>query len=418
MGAHIETDPKNQKPGATSFSADNAESLEGLGFTLVIPALNEEEALASTLENALAARRHVAENTPVKVMKVVLVNDGSTDRTQAIADQYPEVMKIRFEKNRGYGAALLAGFDATNTPLVGFMDADGSCEPRFLVPLINHLLTSKSDIVVGSRMNRESEMPLVRRLGNFIFARFICSVCGQKITDSASGMRVLQRSSLQHLHPLPAGLHFTPAMTCLALLDSRLRISEVPMPYKERVGDSKLRVIKDGFRFLFIILFTVALFNPIKSLLFLGALFCACGLGILALIQRLGGSRPALQAMAIAFGVVFLQAGFVGFLCHQMLYMLLGPWRISGFAESLLQRHFWTRKMVWSGLAMLAVSLLVYASSLLLPLSCRTALGLLSAFLIVAAGWTALAGVVLRVIWAAKQRRMVEREVPAAAVNK
>jgi glycosyltransferase involved in cell wall biosynthesis len=415
MSVLIEND---QKSGGSSFGMDKAENLEHPGFTLVIPALNEEEALASTLERALAARQYVMQNTPVKEMRVVLVNDGSTDRTQAIADQYAEVIKIRFEKNRGYGAAIMAGFDATDTELVGFMDADGTCEPRFLVQLINHLLHTKSDVTVGSRMTRESEMPRVRRLGNFIFARLICAVSGQEITDSASGMRVIRRSSLKHLHPLPTGLHFTPAMTCMALLDSRLRITEVPMPYKERVGESKLRVIKDGFRFLFIILFSTALFNPIKSLLFLGGLFCVFGAGSLVLVERLGGSPVVLLALALAFVVVFLQAAFVGFLSHQMLHMLLGPWRVSGLGESLLQRFFWTKRMVWSGVVMFVASILIYAGTYRLPSPWPTAGGLLSAFLILAAGWTALAGVILRVIWAAKQRRIAECEVPMATVNK
>jgi glycosyltransferase involved in cell wall biosynthesis len=415
MRALIEND---QKSGGSSFGIDKSESREHLGFTLVIPALNEEEAVASTLERALAARQYVMENTPVKDMRVVLVNDGSTDRTQEIADKYTEVIKIRFEKNRGYGAAIMAGFDATDTELVGFMDADGTCEPRFLVQLINHLLNTKSDVTVGSRMTPESEMPRVRRLGNFIFARLICAVSGQAITDSASGMRVIRRSSLPHLHPLPTGLHFTPAMTCMALLDSRLRITEVPMPYKERVGESKLRVIKDGFRFLFIILFSTALFNPIKSLLFFAGLFCGGGVAGLILAERLGGSPVVLLAMALAFVVVFLQAAFVGFLSHQMLHMLLGPWRVSGVGEAVLQKYFWTKKMVWGGLGMFVASLLVFAGTFVMPSPWPTVGGLLSAFLILASGWTALAGVVLRVIWAAKERRIAEREVPLTAANK
>ena len=96
-------------------------------FTLVVPALNEEEAIAATLRRALAARRQVVERTPVEAMTVVFVNDGSTDRTQDIVDQpeFAEVVKIRFEQNRGYGAAIKAGWQATDADLLGFIDADG-----------------------------------------------------------------------------------------------------------------------------------------------------------------------------------------------------------------------------------------------------------------------------------------------------
>ena len=383
-----------------------------LSFALVIPALNEEGAIGSTLERSLAARRDVLEKTAVTQMYVVFVNDGSTDGTQAIADQFPEVVKVHFETNRGYGVAIKAGFQATDADLVGFMDADGTCDPRFCVDLINCLHQTKSDIAVGSRMNAESEMPAIRRLGNFIFARLIGAVSGQKLTDSASGMRVMRRSSLKHLHPLPDGMHFTPAMTCLALLDPRLRITEVPMPYKERVGDSKLRVIKDGLRFLFIILFTTALFNPIKSLFVLGLMFFLLGLAVCGMVGALGQPGPLLLVLALAFGVVWMQAVFVGFLCHQMVHMLIGPYGGSGLGESLLQRYFWTMKMVRASIVLLVAGLLAFAATLLLPSSWHMPVGVSAALIVVLAGWTALAGIVLRVIWAAKERRKAEHEDP------
>lgn len=388
-----------------------------LEFALVIPALNEEEAIGSTLERALAARREVVEKTPVTKMHVVFVNDGSTDGTQAIADRYPEVIKIRFPKNRGYGAAIKAGFQATSADLVGFMDADGTCEPRFCVDLINDLLKSSSDVSVGSRMNEGSEMPAIRKLGNVIFARLIGAVSGQKLTDSASGMRVLRRSSLKHLHPLPDGLHFTPAMTCLALLDPRLHITEVPMPYKERMGQSKLRVLKDGFRFLFIILFTAALFNPIKSLTVLGILFWLFGLGLCAAAVKVGETPAMFWVLGGAFGVVCFQAVFVGFLCHQMLHMLIGPWRVTGLGESVLQRYFWTKRMVMASIPLFVLALLTYAATFVLPPDWRLPLGVTAAFMVMLAGWCALAGVVLRVIWAAKERRVAEREDPFGFVK-
>jgi glycosyltransferase involved in cell wall biosynthesis len=383
-----------------------------LSFALVIPALNEEQAIGSTLERALAARKEVLEKTPVKQMHVVFVNDGSTDNTQAIADRFPEVIKIRFEQNRGYGAAIKAGFAATDADLVGFMDADGTCDPRFCVQLINVLLREDVDMALGNRMHRDSQMPFIRRLGNRLFAALVGAVSGQKLHDCASGMRVLRRSSLRKMHPLPDGLHFTPAMTCLALLDPRLRMTEVDMEYKERVGQSKLRVIKDGLRFLFIILFTVALFSPIKSLALLGLVFFLFGLGLAWLTGAWATAAPAVTAFAAAFGLVMLQAWFVGLLCHQLLHMLIGPRQLTSLGERLLQRYFWTKRMVWAGVVLLLAGLIAYGVSLSLSGAWRTAAMLCAAGLVLAAGWTALGGVVLRVIWAAKQRRMAEIEDP------
>lgn len=408
--------PSAQPDPSFAFTGTAERQEQGaLRFTLVIPALNEEEAIGSTLERALAARQTVLEKTPVGQMHVVFVNDGSIDCTQEIADRYPEVIKIHFEKNRGYGAAIKAGFQAKDADLVGFMDADGTCDPRFCVSLINNLLDENSDIAVGSRLNAESEMPFIRRLGNIIFARLIGAVSGQKLTDSASGMRVMRHSSLKKLHPLPDGLHFTPAMTCLAILDPRLRITEVPMPYKERMGQSKLRVVADGLRFLFIILFTAALFNPIKALTLLGVLFFGGGLALAAAGGWLQDGSVSHHAFIAAFGGVLLQAVFIGFLCHQILHMLIGLSNKPGLGEALLQKYFWTKWMVRAGVLILMLGLLAYAISFALPAPWRTAAILTSAVCVLTAGWTALGGVILRLIWAAKQRRIAELEDPYAA---
>src|SRR5438309_2266788 len=71
-----------------------------------------------------------------------------------------------------------------------------------------------------------------------------------RVRDTASGMRVLRRSSLRKLLPLPDGLHFTPAMSARGLMSRDLKIAEIDMPYHEREGKSKLRMMKDGTRFL------------------------------------------------------------------------------------------------------------------------------------------------------------------------
>ena len=80
-------------------------------LALIIPALNEEDAIGSTLRCCLQACPKVIAKTDIDEMVVVFVNDGSTDRTQAIVDQreFDEVVKVRFDKNRGYGAAIKAG---------------------------------------------------------------------------------------------------------------------------------------------------------------------------------------------------------------------------------------------------------------------------------------------------------------------
>jgi hypothetical protein len=121
-------------------------------------------------------------------------------------------------------------------------------------------------------------MPLVRRVGNVFFARLLSWLTERSITDTASGMRIFKRDVLAQLAPLPTGLHFTPAMSTAAL-HQRLDIREIPMPYDQRVGASKLNPVIDGLRFLAIILGTAHRYNPLKLFGLLGLLLLAVGVG-------------------------------------------------------------------------------------------------------------------------------------------
>jgi glycosyltransferase involved in cell wall biosynthesis len=230
----------------------------GPGLTIVVPALNEEEALASTLQRCLAAREEIVRDTPVAQVRLVVVSDGSTDRTAEIARSFPGVEVIEFADNQGYGAAIKAGWERAPAELVAFMDADGTCDPRFFAPMCATLLAGGHDLVLGSRMGPSSRMPWIRRLGNSLFALLLGHFSRQKVEDTASGMRVLRKEVLPRLLPLPDGLHFTPAMSARALMDGELRVAEIEMPYEERIGRSKLAVVRDGLRFLGVILATVA----------------------------------------------------------------------------------------------------------------------------------------------------------------
>ncbi len=258
----VRSEPKNSKEGAR------------LNLLITIPALNEEDSIASIIERTLAARRNIVERSPVTAVEVVVVSDGSTDRTVEIARRYePEIRLIVFEKNRGYGAAIKSGWQSSDAELLSFLDADGTCDPNFFVNLCNLIESMDADVVLGCRMTRQSRMPLLRRVGNFIFAVLLSFFSSSKVRDTASGMRVVRRSSLPKLFPLPDGMHFTPAMSARAILSPQLRIFEEEMPYHERAGESKLRVVRDGLRFLRVIVEAAFLYRPSRPLGFVGALF-------------------------------------------------------------------------------------------------------------------------------------------------
>jgi len=137
-----------------------------------------------------------------------------------------------------------------------------------------------ADLVIGSRMaGADSKMPLTRRVGNFFFATLLSLLGRQKVTDSASGMRVFKREILEQIYPLPDGLNLTPVMSTRALHEG-IAIGEVPIPYSERVGRSKLSVIHDGRVFLQSMIWTALSYNPVRILGLLGLV----GLGVAGLV--------------------------------------------------------------------------------------------------------------------------------------
>ena len=243
-------------------------------LSIVIPAYNEEDAIESIITRCLNASTEIISKTPVNDVEIIVVSDGSVDKTVDRAKAFePSIKLIAYVPNRGYGAALKTGFHEAKGDLVSFLDADGTCDPLYFIDMVNKMETDNADIVIGSRMGKNSKMPRIRRFGNTVFVNLIKFLSKQELTDSASGMRVIKKNRLNEIYPLPDGLHFTPAMSVKALFDSNLKISEVDMTYKERVGESKLSVFKDGFRFLRVILEAALGYNPFRLLTSMSVFF-------------------------------------------------------------------------------------------------------------------------------------------------
>jgi glycosyltransferase involved in cell wall biosynthesis len=236
-----------------------------LTFSVTIPAYNEELGIADVLARTTKACSSLAIHVPgVDSFEVIVVDDGSRDATASIVGRFPGVKLIQHPKNRGYGAALKTGFVAARGDYIAFLDADGTYPPESLPALLRTAIETGADMVTGSRMaGGRSGMPVVRKMGNLAFALLLSWLADVKIRDTASGMRVVKRASLDRLHPLPDGLDLTPAMSTIAHHE-RLKVIEVPIPYEERAGRSKLSLVKDGARFLRTILSLAETYNPLK----------------------------------------------------------------------------------------------------------------------------------------------------------
>ncbi len=259
-------------------------------LSIVIPAYNEEDGIALIIERVLKVRSEV-KKAGVDDLELIVVDDGSKDRTAEIVRSFADVRLIQHAKNRNYGGALKTGFHHARGDLLGFLDADGTYPPEYFPRMCEEALKG-ADMVVGSRMTGEqNDSPKIRQFGNFLFARLVSLIGATRVTDVASGMRVFKREVLPRLYPLPDGLNFTPAMSTRAIHEG-IRLAEVPIPHSERLGHSKLGVMRDGFRFLSAIIWTALTYNPARIL---------GGIGLIGL----------LIAVLVAAGIIALRANGV-----------------------------------------------------------------------------------------------------------
>ncbi len=343
--------------------------------SLVVPAFNEERGIGAVIERALPLRRALAGLG--LGFEMLVVDDGSHDQTAEVVSQYREVRLVRHPHNRGYGAAIKTGFRHASGDLLAFVDADGTYPPESLPDLCRAALEDQADLVIGSRMSgAKSEMPLTRRVGNLAYSVLLSLIGNTVVRDTCSGMRLLRKDSLERLYPLPDGLDFTPAMSTRAIHEN-LKVVEVPIPYSERVGRSKLNVVRDGFRFTNSIVWTALAYNPVRilGLTGLAALALAAIIGAAVVVMRLNGIT-SLDPL----GVFSLYAALVLGFCGVSAFSLGATFNYltSLFHKRAVRRGLFGKPLFnpsldhqfgWMGLATVVAGLLFGLASLILSLN-------------------------------------------------
>ncbi len=342
-------------------------------LSIVIPAWNEEDGIRDICERTLAVRPALAA-VGVDGLELIVVDDGSSDKTAAVAESIPGVRLLRHAQNGGYGAALKTGWAAATGEWCGFLDADGTYPPEYFPALYERAVETHADLVIGSRMaGAESEMPLTRRVGNIIFARLVNVVAAANITDSASGMRIFRKEILENLYPLPDGLNLTPVMTTRALHE-RLVMTETPIPYSERVGRSKLSVVHDGLRFGQSIVWTALYYNPVRPLGIVGAIFLALAaiIGVALVAARVSGITTVgpMGAFALYSGLVLAVAGVSIMALGLSFNYFVALFHKTPVRQGLFGKPLFARRLDvhlgWLGLGAIAVGVLVGVVSLIL----------------------------------------------------
>lgn len=235
--------------------------------SIVIPARNESPALARLLPELRGLHPSC---------EIIVVDDGSTDDTAAIAARNG-VRVVSLPVSMGNGAAIKAGARAASHEVIVFMDGDGQHAATDVARLLAEL-DARYLMVVGAR-DRGSQASVFRLLANTIYNTLASWITGQPIADLTSGFRAVRAAEFREfLHLLPNGFSYPTTIT-MAFLRAGYPVRYVPITAAARVGKSHIRPLRDGLRFALIIFRIGTFYSPLKIFFPLGAMLFVLGVG-------------------------------------------------------------------------------------------------------------------------------------------
>ncbi len=273
------------------------------GISVIIPAYNEETGIGRVLEEV----ESVLQESAIE-FEIIVVNDGSTDRTGEIVQTTGAVL-LEQPANRGYGASLKLGIHRAKFERVLIVDADGTYPPEAIPRLLEKADTF--DMVVGARTGKNVAIPAFRRFPKWLLKKLADYLVGMKIPDLNSGLRIFRKEAAEKFLPiLPDGFSFTTTIT-VAFLSNSLPVHYAPIDYFKRSGRSKFRPLQDTFNLLNLIIRTSLYFNPLKIFLPAAGFLLAAGLALL--IHRLiaGGGGMVTTVVLLMAGLQFLALGLL-----------------------------------------------------------------------------------------------------------
>jgi dolichol-phosphate hexosyltransferase len=209
---------------------------KGQKITVVIPCLNEEQGVEQVLRRM-----------PEFVDQVIVVDNGSTDRTSEVARGFgAEVIR---EDVRGYGRSYKRGFRDATGDIIVTLDGDHSYPPDAISYLIEAFLHLDVDFLNASRfpVRDPKAMSFKHKIGNLVLSLAMSVLYFRWVRDSQSGMWVFRRSVLEHMTLESDSMAFSEEIKIEALKDSRIRFREIPVQYSSRLGEIKLNPWRDGF---------------------------------------------------------------------------------------------------------------------------------------------------------------------------
>ena len=236
-------------------------------ISIIVPARNEAASLRSLLPEIVARMPDV---------ELIVVNDGSTDDTADICHQYGTKL-VTHPSGIGNGAAIKAGARVAQGEILIFMDADGQHQPEDIPRLLEKLLQGY-DMVVGAR-GKGSQAGLHGAIANGFYNRLASWMVGQKVDDLTSGLRAVKADKFRKfLYLLPNGFSYPTTIT-MCFFRAGYIVGYMPIHAPSRIGNSHLRITRDGVRFLLIIFKIGSLYSPLKLFFPISVFFFLLGCG-------------------------------------------------------------------------------------------------------------------------------------------
>lgn len=181
-----------------------------------------------------------------KEYEIIIIDKSSDETPDLIRKFLNDKIKLVFQKGNGYGDAYKVGFDASRGSIIVFIDGDLTYNPLYIPRLITCLENEDADLVIGKRKLTSGSMSSIHVFGNLVLTRLIQFLFRTRVQDTQCGLRAIKRSGYQKLNLHEKGMSFASEMVIESKL-KKLRVSEVTIFYRERVGKRKLNTIRDGF---------------------------------------------------------------------------------------------------------------------------------------------------------------------------
>lgn len=268
-------------------------------ISVILPAKNEAGGLDRTLP-ALIAGMPGAE--------IIVVDDGSTDDTAAIAAAHgARVLSSPY--SMGNGAAVKRGARAAKGDVLVFMDADGQHDPACIAALLAKL-DEGYDMVVGAR-DWSGQAGVHRGAANAFYNWLASRMTGFDVKDLTSGFRVVRADKFREfIHLLPNGFSY-PTTSTMAFFRSAYPVAYLPIPVAKRLGKSHIRPLRDGVRFLLIIFKIATLYSPLKLFAPTAAAFFLTGLSYYAYTFLTQGRLTNMSALLFSAAVIIFLIGLI-----------------------------------------------------------------------------------------------------------